>query len=181
MGFYHKLTNRTDTRLSVYYIDITDYEVVDSAGLYYSSHYAYNLDSMKFYGIEWEFNTTLFDKLNLFGNYSFREMDKDKTDLPVVFWLNLPPKHKANLSLRYTLFKDTLLTFDCRYVGRRESEGSYTMDEYFVSDVGIEHTFLDDIKILFYANNILGENYEELYGYPMPDQVLGMQVKMSFF
>jgi len=79
------LTNRTDTRLSVYYIDITDYEVVDSAGLYYSSHYAYNLDSMKFYGIEWEFNTTLFDKLNLFGNYSFREMDKDKTDLPVVF------------------------------------------------------------------------------------------------
>jgi len=181
VGVYHRIGKNIDTRASVYYIDIDDYVVVDSSSAYYESNYAYNLDKVEFYGVELEFNSTLFDKLGLFGNYTYRDMDRQETDLPVVFWLNLPPKHKFNIGLRYRLLKNTLLTCDLRYVGERESEGSFSMDDYFTTDLGLEQTLFKRAKILFYVNNLFGENYQEVYGYPMPDQTYGVQVKLTLF
>lgn len=158
---------------------------MDSAGLYYPINYAYNIDSVGFYGVEGEFNGILFDKLVIFGNYSYREMNYDKGALPSAFLLDLPPKHKANLGLRYRLLKDTLITSDLRYVGERKSEGGYTFDEYFIMDLGIEQTFFKKakfgpLKILAFVNNLFGESYQEVYGYPMPYQTFGVQVKFTF-
>lgn len=181
MGIYHRVAKNIDARLAFYYTDISNYLVFDSPSSYYSGYYAYSLDSVNFYGVELEFNSTLFNKLGLFGNYTYRGMNRDETDLPVVFWLNLPPKHKFNIGLRYRLLKDTLLTCDLRYVGERKAQGGFSMNDFLTTDLGIEQTLFKKAKILFYANNLFGENYEEVYGYPMPDQTHGVQVKLTFF
>ena len=180
IGIYHRVAKNIDTRLALYYTDITDYIVFDSPRSYYSDYYAYNLGSVNFYGVEWEFSSTLFNKLGLFGNYTYRGMNREETELPVVFWLDLPPKHKFNIGLRYRLLKDSLLTCDLRYVGKRKC-GDFTNDDFFITDVGIEQTIFKKLKVLLYVNNLFGENYEEVYGFPMPGQTYGVQVKLALF
>lgn len=181
-GIYKRLTKDIDTRLSVYYTDITNYIAADSSGIYYPTSYAYNRDSAKFYGFEWEFNSTFFDKLVAFGNYTFREANySEEVGLPPAYLLDLPPKHKANLNFRYPILKDTMLTTDLRYMGKRKSEGGYTINDYFVTDVGIKYTPWKNTTIRVYANNVFGEKYEEVYGYPMPDQVFGARLELTFF
>lgn len=167
-------------RLSAYYIDIKNYIVVDSMAGKYVSRYGYSLDSVKFHGVEWDFNSKLGDRLSLFGNYSYRESDYDLGGLPAAFLLQLAPKHKANIGARYRLFEDILLSSDLRYVGRRQAEGGSTMSEYFLTDVGIEYTVFEQVKIRMFANNIFGENYEEVYGFPQPDQTFGISVQVTF-
>ena len=180
IGIYHQVAKNIDTRLALYYTDITNYIVFDSPRSYYSDYYAYNLGSVNFYGVEWEFSSTLFNKLGLLGNYTYRGMNREETELPVVFWLDLPPKHKFNIGLRYRLLKDSLLTCDLRYVGKRKS-GNFTNDDFFITDVGIEQTIFKKLKVLLYINNLFGENYEEVHGFPMPGQTYGVQVKLALF
>lgn len=181
-GIFHRVSKNIDMRLSIYYIDITNYIVANTSGIYYPTNYAYNIDSAEFYGFEWEFNSTFFDKLVVFGNYTFREANYSKEeDLPSAFLLDLPPKHKANLNFRYPILKDTMLTADLRYMGKRKSEGGYTINDYFVTDVGMKYTLMKYATIRVYANNVFGEKYEEVYGYPMPDQVFGVRLELTFF
>ncbi|MDY6970721.1 MAG: hypothetical protein SV775_00165, partial [Thermodesulfobacteriota bacterium] len=86
-------------------------------------------------------------------------------------------------------FENTLITTDLRYVGERKSEGGYDLDDFFTADLGIEQNLnlgiwqgvISKTKLLIYANNIFEENYEEVYGYPMPDRVFGVSLTVTFF
>ncbi|MDY6853272.1 MAG: TonB-dependent receptor [Thermodesulfobacteriota bacterium] len=181
VGIYHRIGENFDTRFVVYYTDVSDYIALDRDKYYVDDKekpYAYNVDSAQFYGLELEFNSTLFDKLGLFGNYTYLENEVDETDLPITFWVDIPPRHKGNLGLRYWLKGNILLTCDVRYVGKRKSEDGYTLDDFMITDIGIQYTCLENkAKLLGYVNNVFGENYLEVYGYPMPRQIFGFQLK----
>ena len=157
--------------------------VFDTAPLNYSSNYAYSLDSVHYYGVEAEFDTQVSDNLGIFGNYSYLKTEHSDPEysMPVSFWLNLAPKHKFNLGVRWRLFQDTLLTADLRYVGKRENEAGYDIDGYITTDLSLRQALSDRVEIFTYVNNTFGENYEEIYGFPMPDQVFGIEVKVSLF
>lgn len=179
-GVYHRIKDNIDVRFVLYYSDVSDYVALDRPSAYNPNAYAYNIDSVSFYGVECEFDAR-FDKYNIFGNYTFIDNHVDESGLPVTFWVDVPPKHKGNLGVRYHLKADLMLTGDMRYVGERKSEGGSDMDSYIITDVGLQYTFLSDkAKLLIYVNNLFGENYQEVYGYPMPKQTIGTQIKYTF-
>lgn len=183
-GLFHRFGENVITRLNVYYIDVENYIVANSGDVYHAaSTYGYNLDQIAFYGVELEFDSTWFDKLTLFGNYTYRKTRYDDEDLLAeAILLTLAPEHKANLGVRYRLFPDTLLTSDIRYMGKRESEGNiYTLDEFITVDAGVEQKIFKNTTVHVYVNNIFREKYQEVYGYPMPREVFGVNVKVTFF
>ncbi len=161
-------------------MDTSNYMVANSNGIYYATSYAYSIDSMKFYGLQLEVNSKIFGKLDIFGNYSYRKSEYDKSSFPASQHLDLPPKHKANMGLRYPLFVNTLITSDLRYVGERKSEGGKDLKEYFVMDAGLEQKLPKGLVVSVFVNNLFGQNYQEVYGFPMPKQTFGIRAKLSF-
>jgi outer membrane receptor protein involved in Fe transport len=147
-----------------------------------ASAYGYNLKEMAFYGTEVEFNANIFNNLTLFGNYSYRKTDYDPAKiLAEAILLKITPKHKANLGLRYSLFNNTLLTSDIRYVGERKSEGDVmNLDSFITVDVGLQHSYTNNIILRVYATNILDKKYQEVYGFPMPGVGCGVNLKLVF-
>ena len=183
-GVFHRFTANIDTRVSIYCIVVDNYIVANSADIYHAENsYGYNMDEVRFSGVEAEFNAMVFERLSLFGNYTFRETDYDKDDiLADAVLLQLAPKHKANLSARYKWLDNTLLTADIRYMGERKTEGDvYTLDAFTLVDVGVEQRLGANTTIHAYAGNIFGESYEEVYGFPMPKHTFGINIKMTFF
>ncbi|MBT8341999.1 MAG: TonB-dependent receptor [Desulfatitalea sp.] len=183
-GVFHKINTYTDTRLSFYYIDVENYIVANSGDSHHAAgSYGYNLDQVIFFGVEAEFNAALTDKLTLFGNYSYRKTEYDEEKiLADAILLELAPEHKANLCIRYRLFPKTLWTSDIRYTGERKTEGAiYTLDAFITVDAGVEYELFENVKLRGYIVNLFGEAYEEVYGYPMPAQVFGVNLKMTLF
>ena len=185
---------KLDTRVNFYYIDVTNY-IVANAGdtLHAASNYGFNMDEVIFYGVEMEFSTVWSDKLTLFGNYTYRKTDYDKDqlyhvnadgdplDAPAIL-LSIAPEHKANLGVRCRLTGKSQFTSDIRYVGKRESEGNvYSLDAFTTVDVGLEYEFKDNFKAHFFIGNLFGEEYQEIYGYPMPEKVYGVTLKATLF
>ena len=172
-----------DTKLVFYYIDVENYIVANSGDSFHnSSAYGYNLDEMAFYGTEFEFNTVLFQKLTLFGNYTYRKSDYDRSKiLAEAILLNIAPEHKANLGIRYSLFDNTLITSDIRFVGERKSEGNVmNLDSFTTVDLGLQRAYSDKIVLRVYASNIFDKDYQEVYGFPMPGITFGVNLKMTF-
>jgi outer membrane receptor protein involved in Fe transport len=184
LGIFHRLAQQVITRVNLYYIDVENYIVANSGDVYHTAAaYGYNLDQISFYGVELELDSTWFEKLNVFGNYTYRETDYDAKDLLAdAILLTLAPKHKVNVGIRYRLFPDTLLTSDVRYMGKRESEGDiHTLDDFITVDMGVEQKLFKNTTLRVYATNIFGENYEEVYGFQMPGVVLGVNLKLALF
>ena len=65
------------------YINTSDYFVTNtSSSQYFTGSYAYQIKTIKFYGVETEFNWDVSDRLTLLGNYSFLKNGYSKeTDL----------------------------------------------------------------------------------------------------
>ena len=155
-----------DTRLVFYYIDVKNYIVANSGDAFHNtSSYGYNLDELAFYGVEFEFNATLFEKMTLFGNYSYRKTDYDPSKIiKEAILLELAPEHKANLGIRYNLFDSTMITSDIRFVGDRKSEGNIMdLGSFTTVDMGLQHIYSKNIALSVYASNILNKKYQEFY------------------
>ena len=174
---------KLETRLNFYYIDVSNYIVANAADTFHStSTYGYNLNEMIFYGVEMEFNSHWSDRLTFFGNYTYRKTSYDDKDLLAkAILLDIAPEHKANLGVRYGLWAKTLATTDIRYVGKRESEGDvYTLDDFVTVDVGLEYRIRENFTAHVFVGNVLDEDYQEIYGYPMPGRVYGVSLKATF-
>ena len=186
---------KLDTRVNLYYIDVSNYIVANSGDVFHTdSNVGYNMDQVIFYGVEMEFSSVWSDRLTLFGNYTFRKTDYDEDELyhidadtgdlmdaPAIL-LVIAPEHKANLGIRYRMTEKALFTSDIRYVGKRESEGNvYSLDAFTTVDVGVEYEFTDHFKAHFFIGNLFGEEYQEIYGYPMPEKVYGVSLRATLF
>ncbi len=150
-----------------------------TGSIYYASSYAYSLPSLYNYGADYEFNYTPFEKLTFFGNYTYSAKKYDYNGLPNSRLLNLSPRNKAKVSVRYTLKKGWLLTSDLYYNGTGGTQGGGTLPQYFVADVGVDKILAGHLKLSFFVNNVTGTKYEQVFGYPMPRQTYGIRLQFN--
>jgi outer membrane receptor protein involved in Fe transport len=179
-GFYRRLHKTFDMRIAGNYIDTDNYYVTNTASSYYNGSYAYQIPNIKFYGAEFEFNWKPFEKLVLFGNYSYLKNDYLRdARLPYAMILELPPGNKANGSVRYALPLKTRLAADFRFTGDRKSEGGYTLDRYFVTDISFERSLANRLLASFFINNLFSKDYQQVYGYPAAGTTFGVRIQVS--
>lgn len=179
-GFYRRLGKAFDARITANYTKIRNYFVTNTSSIYYSGSFAYQIDTMKFYGVECEFNWTPSEKLTLFGNYSYlkNEFSKDE-DLPDAILLELPPRNKGKLSIRYSLPADMRLASDIKFIGERKSEGGYALDRYATVNFSLEKKIAGKFAVRAFINNLFDAEYEQVYGYPSPHRTYGIRLYVS--
>lgn len=179
-GLYRRIGQNLDMRIAANYINTSNYFVTNTASPYYSGAYAYQIEGVKFYGAEFEFNWKATEKLVLFGNYSFLNNEYSMGEaLPYPMLLNLPPKNKGKISVRYGLPFKTRLSSDIGIYGERLSEGGYTLGRYATADLSLERNFAGRMMAAFYVNNLTGADYQQVYGYPSPGVTWGVRLKIS--
>jgi iron complex outermembrane receptor protein len=102
------------------------------------------------------------------------------------------PEWKANLGVDFKLPHQSVLGVALKYVGERETIYSYrygfpvqqffelmTLDSYATVDVNLRVPLTDRIEAGAYVENLLDEEYEEQYGYPISGLVAGVSLKVS--
>jgi iron complex outermembrane receptor protein len=166
----------------------------------------YNLNKMTLQGVEISLDGHLLDNLSFYLNYAFLEM-RDKEGVP---WgeeaTDERAKHRVNAGLRYKIFDKTLLMLDYKFQDEQTARNSELIDEdeedeededewivktvpmsaYHVFDVAVEQTcfkkvsFLENVNLKFYINNLFDEEYENDSGYPMTDRTYGAALSFTF-
>jgi outer membrane cobalamin receptor len=180
LGFYRRLGKNFDMRISGNYINTSNYFVTNTASSYFNGSYAYQIPTMKFYGTEFEFNWKPFEKLVLFGNYSFLKNKYTRdSKLPYAMILELPPRNKGKLSVRYELPLKTRLAADVKFIGERKSEGGFNLNRYATADLSFERNFAERMTAGFFINNMTGTDYQQVYGYPAPGVTYGIRIQIS--
>jgi outer membrane receptor protein involved in Fe transport len=179
-GFYRRITKSFDMRATGNYINTDNYFVTNTASTYYNGSYAYQIPTMKFYGAEFEFNWKPSEKLTLFGNYSYLKNEYDRNpSLPYAMILELPPRNKGKLSVRYDLPLKTRFASDIKFVGERMSEGGFTLDRYALADISFERDLANRLTAGFFVNNLFSADYQQVYGYPAAGTSFGFRIQMS--
>jgi outer membrane receptor protein involved in Fe transport len=179
-GVYRKIGKKFDARVTGNYINTSNYFVTNTASIYYTGSFTYQMKSMKFYGAEAEFNWAPMEKLTLFGNYSYLKNSYSKeANLPYAVLLELPPRNKGKLSIRYSLPAKARLLSDIKFVGRRGTEGGYVLDRYALVDVSLEKSIARKMTVSAFMNNASGMDYQQVYGYPSPGRIFGIRLQVN--
>jgi iron complex outermembrane receptor protein len=122
-------------------------------------------------GIELALQLRPITKLYVNANYSYLDLNK------VVL---AAPKHQINLSANYTV---NLFNFNIamQHVDRLYTSTTPEITEsYTLLNVRVEAKVYKNIKVFAMANNLLSEEYEINYGYPMPEINFNGGVKLNF-
>jgi iron complex outermembrane receptor protein len=179
-----------DTRISakLYRYDIDDY--IRWIFGYRPSRVVYNIDNVELTGFEVDIDSKIYNDVYVFANYTYQTTDKEGDILDqsnISDELSELPEHKYNIGVKYqrddgTLAKLTLKWVDSREVPLGAATGPETgkMDDYFLLNGLITYPVIKDLGYVYVGcENILDEEYEETYGYPMPDRMFygGVQVK----
>jgi outer membrane receptor protein involved in Fe transport len=179
-GFYRRIAKSLDVRVAANYINTSNYYVTNTASIYMSASYAYSIPTMRFYGVESEFNWAPLEKLDVFGNYSYLKNSFEmEGSLPYALLLELPPRNKGKLSVRYTLPFKTRFSSDIRFMGERKSEGGYMLPRYTTADIGFERNLGGKITGSLFVNNLLDKEYRQVYGYPSPGRTFGVRIQLN--
>lgn len=123
-----------------------------------------NYDKTRHQGAELSFDSRLYKKIGLFGNYSytkstFRGGVYDKKMVPMV------PEHKASFGLRFSLPKNITLNIQGSYVGKRytinDQANNFTrLPGYFTTDTNFSYA-INDFTLTGAVNNIFDRMYSE--------------------
>jgi outer membrane receptor protein involved in Fe transport len=179
-GVYRRIGKKFDVRVASNYINTSNYFVTNTASVYYSGSYTYQIKSMKYYGTELEFNWAPMEKLAFFGNYSYLKNSYSKeSNLPEAVLLELPPRNKGKLSIRYSLPMQMKFLSDIKFVGKRGTEGGYVLDRYATADISLEKSIAKKMTLGVFMNNATGMDYQQVYGYPAPGRTFGVRLQVT--
>ena len=127
------------------------------------SQYANAPDDATAQGFELEVSTELTPELQLSANYTFTELKEGNR-------VRLP-KHRANATLGYDVAKNTLVSLNAQYVGKRTDTDfsifeDVELDAFSLVDVYISHRFkCEKVKVFANITNLFNEDYQEIIGY----------------
>ena len=157
---------------------------------YKPSRVVYNLDEVRFTGIELSADASILPNLNGFLNYTWERVRKkgdilDKSDMSDR--LGEIPEHKFNVGLRYTFMKEGMVRLTGRWVDEREiplsaasKSDTATMDSFFVMDLMARGpVWKKNLFVYAGVDNLFDKDYEETYGFPMPGRMFfgGIELK----
>jgi len=188
IGGTYKVIKDTSISAKVYHYDIDDY--LRWIFGYKPSRVVYNIDNVELTGFELDIDSKIYNNIYAFANYTYQTTDKegdilDKSNISDE--LSELPKHKFNVGIKYqrdsgALARLTLKWVDSREVPIRASSKSDTgkMDSYFLLNGMIKYPVIKEHGYVYAGcENILDKEYEESYGYPMPDRMFygGIEIK----
>jgi iron complex outermembrane receptor protein len=194
----HKFKDRAKVGLRPYYYKVDDY--IRTIFGYRPSRVVYNMDKTRFHGVEVEGEYRLYENLCIFGNYTYQttKKDGDVLDTNEVSSDKLVelPEHKANLGLSYRAKNGAILDLTARYRGERQDLGAWIRNwgkkdaipvdvEDFVT-VGLDFSYpiFNEEKssgtIRLGVENLFDEDYEEVYGFPMPGRTITGGINIVF-
>jgi iron complex outermembrane receptor protein len=192
IGSTYKGIKDTSISAKVYHYDIDDY--LRWIFGYKPSRVVYNIDNVELTGFELDIDSKIYNNIYAFANYTYQTTDKegdilDKSSMSDE--ITELPDHKFNVGIKYqrddgVLAKLTLKWVDSREVptGASIVDAGYNatgkMDDYFLLNGMIKYPVWKDHGYMYVGcENILDEEYEETYGYPMPDRMFfgGIEIK----
>ena len=189
IGGTYKGVKNTSISAKIYYYDIDDY--LRWIFGYSPSRVVYNINNVELTGFELDIESKVFSNFFAFGNYTYQSTDKegdilDKSDISDE--ISELPEHKFNVGVKYerddgSLAKLTLKWVDSREIPLGEAKTSKTgkMDDYFLLNCLVKYPVWKDHGYLYAGcENILDKDYEESYGYPMPDRMFFGGVEIKF-
>ncbi|GAA3516639.1 TonB-dependent vitamin B12 receptor BtuB [Aquimarina addita] len=119
-------------------------------------------------GVEVEVATKLLDdKFSIQGNYTYTNISKLENDIRI-------PEHTIQASIGYQFTKDTYASFNYQYNGERTDTNfdsvtfepvPVTLTAYGLLDFYISHQFIKNLSVFASVNNIINEEYQEIFGY----------------
>lgn len=189
IGGTYKGITRTSISAKLYYYDIDDY--LRWIFGYRPSRVVYNIDNVELTGVEVDIGSEIYKNVYVFANYTYQTTDKEGDILDmsnISDELSELPDHKFNVGIKYqrddgALAKLTLKWVDSREVPLGEATGPETgeMDSYFLLNGMITYPVIKDLGYVYVGcENILDEEYEETYGYPMPDRMFYGGIEVRF-
>ncbi|GAG37877.1 unnamed protein product, partial [marine sediment metagenome] len=168
-----------------YYYEVDDY--IRTIFGYKPSRVVYNIDEVQFKGVELEIEYNVSPTVRLWANYTRQETEKegDVLDQSMSLTDELPelPKDKINIGVSYGRKDGIRAELSMRYVDERhvvggdptKPGGSYLaeMDSYVDVDLRFSYPIRGgengaEIRLEVAGENLLSEDIEEDYGYPMP-------------
>jgi len=168
-GFEQKVSDKYNTKVTLFYQDISDYINFQHAFPYF----CYNVDKVKVWGAEWE-NVFKMDESNsLILNYTNQHTKKvgaTRTDAGMTDALDYRPLHKASLAYQYDA-KPWQVRYSINFIGDQKALYNNTVNSigsYTIHNLAVVRELDKTKSISLYVDNIFDKQYVEEIGYPMP-------------
>ncbi|MCX7804042.1 MAG: TonB-dependent receptor [Planctomycetota bacterium] len=194
----HRHEDMFEINVRGYYYEVDDY--IRTIFGYMPSRVVYNIDKVVFGGVEVEAAMRLGHGFSAWANYTWQKTEKrgDVLDNSMRLTDELPelPENKVGLGVEYRGWRGLEGRVGMRYVGARYAvrgnqaiPGASTlikMDGYVDADAYVSYPVLRDTKkgrecrIFLSGENLLDQDYEEEYGYPMPGATFMGGVSVKF-
>lgn len=130
-------------------------------------------------GAELEFKLRPLDRLSIALSYTFVDLEIEDSDIN----LRNRPKHRAGLSVNYTVLENLQLAFNAAYVGKAFDSsiptGEVKLDSYTRLDVALTYKWRK-LSATFAIDNLLDDHYEQFVGFEQPGIRARVGVGYSF-
>jgi outer membrane receptor protein involved in Fe transport len=189
--YQHGFGDSAFMRLSAYYYRVDDYIMFRFDPTWYG---AYNIDQAELYGASLDGKADLTDWLrgNLCVTFQHSRKEGDIYDSAGLSdEIDYLPDWKVAAGLEFKLPYQSVFDITLRYVGERQAIYAYSsgwpaqqyfklmeLDPYITVDVDLKFPLGRHAEISGYVENLLDEEYEEQFGYPMPGIVFGAALKL---
>lgn len=151
--------------------NFVDFILVDPVQFLYT--YQNRSDAFNTSGFEVELSKNIGSKLQLRSNYTNTQVDEN--------FKNRIPEHKANIYAKYQFDVNTSISIGYQYNSDRSDEffnpdtferENVTLGSYQLWDLQLNSRIMKNLYLFINVNNILNEEYEEVYRY----QTLGRNI-----
>ncbi|MFC5045967.1 TonB-dependent receptor plug domain-containing protein [Aquimarina hainanensis] len=170
---------KKNMRVSVVYFNRKEKEFVDFVDTgNFVFQYQNVADSFNTQGVEVEVLTRILkDQLTMTGNFTYTDLDDEISQTRI-------PEIKFNVGVGYQISPKTYSNISYQFNGRREdnffnlatfASEPRTLSSYGVLDAAINHQLLDVMTVYASVDNILNEEYQEIYGF----STLGRNVRIG--
>ena len=168
IGAQQKVSEKYNTKVTLYYQDINDYINFQHAFPFY----CYNIDKVKVWGAEWENVYKLNEENKIMFNYTNQHTSKigaTRPDAGMTGELDYRPMHKASLAYQYDT-KPWQVRYSINFTGQQKALYNNTINEigsYTTHNLAIIRELDKTRNVSFYVDNIFDKQYVEQIGYPM--------------
>jgi outer membrane cobalamin receptor len=162
------LKSRLETELTLFSLEGSN--IIQVVGQYPNVQ-RQNVGSFANRGIEFAVKFRATEKLYFSGNYTYLSLEKP---------LLAAPKHQANLNANYTygIFN---LNISLQNVNDLYTNiNAETMEDYTLLNARLNARISKAVNAFIMGNNLLNEEYEINYGYPMPKINFSGGIKLTF-
>jgi outer membrane cobalamin receptor len=154
----------------------------------------FNDSRNSFWGTEININSSFLKFFQILMRYSYQENSKNKKDY---FLFN--PKESGYSSFIINDIEDifikghmnSMIVFSCKYVDKKSIKNyNPLIRDFYLSNEFTEPSFIFNFKgmlkiktvtLMYEVDNIFGEDFIEVYGYPIPKGTIRMGIQWDFF